>query len=280
VCRRCYGSDLSTGTLVQRGAAVGVVAGQSIGEPGTQLSMRAFHSGGVAFAQGDIRAGLPRVIDLFEAHPPAHPAILARHQGRVTIRKEVCGETTITIVDEAGEMWSTRLPAGQKPAISDGQSVVIGTPLSGGTVNPHELLSLLGSLATARYLVAEVQQVFRGTGVYIADKHIECIARQMLRFVVVGDEGDTSLLPGAVVERSAFEQAVAETLAEGGHPATASPLLFGLTRAALHTTSWIAAASFQETSRVLTRAAIGGQCDDVQGFKSRLVIGRRIPECR
>ncbi len=296
ICQRCYGIDLATGDLVRRGAAVGVIAAQSIGEPGTQLTMRTFHSGGIANAQGDITQGLPRVEELFEVRAPKHRAVISEIDGVVEIeRAEATGVRCVRVVsreercganpplpgnlsrDEACEERIYSIPAGQKLLIEDGQAVCAGTPLVAGTLDPRDLLSTLGRDAVVRYLVSEVQRVYRGTGVYLHEKHIEVIVRQMLRFVSVRDAGDTPLLPGEVVDRFAVEAINACVLTEGGAPALVSPVLFGLTRAALQTRSWIAAASFQETSRVLAWAAIRGELDTIQGLKEHLVVGRRIP---
>jgi len=296
LCQRCYGIDLATGHLVRRGTAVGVIAAQSIGEPGTQLTMRTFHSGGIANAQGDITLGLPRVEELFEVRAPKHRAIISEvdgvveiekeeatgaHRVRVTLREERCGANPAlpdnTTHDGVCEERIYAIPADQKLLVEYGQAVLAGTPLVAGALDPQDLLRTLGRAAVARYLVSEVQRVYRGTGVYLHDKHIEVIVRQMLRFVSVRDVGDTPLLPGEVVDRFTVEATNARVLAEGGSPALVSPVLFGLTRAALQTRSPLAAASFQDTSRVLAWAAIRGELDTIQGFKEHLVVGRRIP---
>ncbi len=279
ICCRCYGRDLATGNLVKRGAAVGVIAGQSIGEPGTQLTMRTFHSGGIANAQGDITQGLPRVSELFEARVPKGAALLAEIEGTIQIEKqEGAGRTVIRIIDSASALPTEQtreyeIVPGQSLAVQDGQAVDIGTPLTAGACNPRQLLSLQGRETVARYLINEVQRVYRGTGVYMNDKHIEVIVRQMLRYVQVTDPGDTDLLPGDTLDRFDFQIANVRTLAQGGQLAIAHPVLLGLTRTALHTSSWIAAALFQETSRVLTSAAIRGQVDFLKGFKERVVLG-------
>ena len=296
LCQRCYGIDLATGHLVRRGTAVGVIAAQSIGEPGTQLTMRTFHSGGIAHAQGDITLGLPRVEELFEVRAPKHRAIISEvdgvieiekeeatgaHRVRVTSREERCGANPAlpdnTTHDGVCEERIYAIPAGQKLLVEHGQAVLAGTPLVAGALNPKDLLRTLGCDGAARYLVSEVQCVYRGTGVYLHDKHIEVIVRQMLRFVSVRDAGDTSLLPGEIVDRFTVEAVNARVLAEGGTPALVSPVLLGLTRAALQTRSPLAAASFQDTARVLAWAAIRGELDTLQGLKERLVVGRRIP---
>jgi len=281
VCRHCYGSDLATGMVVSTAMAVGVIAGQSIGEPGTQLSMKAFHSGGIANAQGDIRQGLPRVIELFEARTPRPAVSLARCSG--TVATEVDDEHGTTVVhivpsDRGREdAWQCSVSATQKLAVEPGQWVEIGTPLALGALDLQDVLNVLGCEATARYLINEVQHVFRGTGVAIHDKHLECIVRQMLRYVQVGDTGDTTLLPGAIIDRFQFFSHNLQVWAQGGQPATARPVVFGLTKTVLHTSSWIAAASFQETSRVLMQAVLRGDRDPLIGLKERVVTGLRLP---
>jgi DNA-directed RNA polymerase subunit beta' len=280
ICCRCYGRDLATGELVKPGVAVGIIAGQSIGEPGTQLTMRTFHSGGIANAQGDITQGLPRVSELFEARVPRAAALLAEICGMVQIEKEADTEKTVIRIIPQGESDQAKVytvAAAQSLLVEDGACVQIGTPLTTGARNPRQVLALQGREATARYLLSEVQRVYRTTGVYINDKHIEVIVRQMLRYVQVSDPGDTSLLPGDLVDRFHFMRENTQTLSQGGTPALARPALPGLTRVALQTASWIAAASFQETSRVLTGAAIRGQVDPLRGYKERIVLGARIP---
>jgi DNA-directed RNA polymerase subunit beta' len=278
VCQHCYGADLATGKLVRPAMAVGVIAGQSIGEPGTQLSMKAFHSGGIANAQGDIRAGLPRVIELFEARPPSPKAPLAHCSGVATIEQHAkTGQCIIIITPEQEKPWQCQLAFGQKPVVAQGQWVEMGTPLCNGAIDLREQIGHLGSEATARYLIHEVQRVFRATGVFLHDKHLECIVRQMLRYVQISDPGDTTLLPGQIIDRFQFFDDNRQIWAQGGHPATARPVIFGLTRAILQTSSWIAAASFQETSRVLTYAALSAQTDHLIGLKSRVIAGMRLP---
>ncbi len=296
ICQQCYGIDLATGHLVRKGTAVGVIAAQSIGEPGTQLTMRTFHSGGIANAQGDITLGLPRVEELFEVRAPKNRAVISEVDGVVEIeRDEATGLQRVRVTsrearcvaspdppgspscDEACEERTYSIPAGQKLLVEQGQAILAGTPLVAGPLNPQDLLRTLGRDALARYIVSEVQRVYRGTGVYLHDKHIEIIVRQMLRFVSVREMGDTPLLPGEVVDHFVVEAINADVLAEGGTPALVHPVLFGLTRTALQARSWLAAASFQDTSRVLAWAAIRGELDTLQGFKERLVVGRPIP---
>lgn len=284
VCCRCYGRDLATGKMVRRGVAVGIIAGQSIGEPGTQLTMRTFHSGGIANAQGDITQGLPRVSELFEARVPRSAALLAETEGIIQIKKRAdTGKTVIRIVGSVSSDCSTDQPKaydvapGQSPLVEDGQTVSIGTPLTTGAHNPRQILDLQGREAAARYLLNEVQRIYRSTGVYISDKHVEVIVRQMLRYVLLSHPGDTTLLPGDLIDRFSFTKANAQVLAQGGEIALARPALLGLTRTALHTSSWVAAASFQETSKVLINAAIRCQVDPLKGYKERIVLGARIP---
>ena len=287
ICCRCYGQDLATGTLVKQGVAVGIIAGQSIGEPGTQLTMRTFHSGGIANAQGDITQGLPRVSELFEARIPKRAALLAEIDGTVQIDPRA--DTGTTIIHLVGKdtcdlasdqlLKAYELAPHQRPIVEDGQMVASGTPLTTGTCNPRQLLDFQGREATARYLINEVQCVYRHAGACINDKHVEVIVRQMLRSVQICDPGDTTLLPGDLMDRFTFMYANEAILAQGGAPAQARPVLLGLTKTALHIASWIAAASFQETSKVLTHAAIRGQVDPLRGYKERVVLGARIPEC-
>ena len=296
ICQRCYGTDLATGHLVRRGTAVGVIAAQSIGEPGTQLTMRTFHSGGIANAQGDITLGLPRVEELFEVRRPANRAIISEIDGVAEIeRDEATGEQRVHVISREehccahtplpnnsvpGKVFEERtysFPAGQKVLVEHRQAILAGTPLVAGAIDPQDLLRTLGRDAVACYLVSEVQRVYRGTGVYLPHKHIEVIVRQMLRFVSVRDVRDTPLLPGEVADRFTVEAVNAGVLAQGGSPALCSPVLFGITKAALQMRSSLATASFQDTSRVLAWAAIRGERDTLQGFKERLVVGQRIP---
>jgi len=296
ICQRCYGLDLATGLLVRNGAAVGIIAAQSIGEPGTQLTMRTFHSGGIAGAQGDITQGLPRVEELFEVKTPRNRAVLSEIDGEVSIehdtpsgarRLRVISQGTGSPACEAGssgrEAWgeceerSYTLAAGQRLVVEHGQRIAAGAPLSAGAFDPRDLLAALGREAVAHYLTSEVQRVFRGTGVYLNDKHVEVVVRQMLRFVAVTDGGDSSLLPGEIADRFVVEATNAHVLAQGGAPALARPVVLGLTASALLSRSWLAAASFQATSRVLTHAAIRGQRDDIRGYKERVILARPIP---
>jgi DNA-directed RNA polymerase subunit beta' len=276
ICQQCYGTDLASGRKVWLGTAVGIIAGQSVGEPGTQLTMRTFHSGGVANAQGDITQGLPRVEELFDGRVPKNKAVLSDIEGIVSVKKDEAGIRHIHVTAPDEERVYD-VGVGRQLLVKDGQRVTPGQALTAGHPDPQDILRLLGRDATARYLVSSVQKVYRATGVYLADKHIECIVRQMLRYVCVNDPGDTRLFPGEITDRFAYAEMNAQVLAQGGTPARAQPVLLGLTKAVLQTRSWIAAASFQDTSRVLMKAAIRGQRDGILGYKERLVLGRRIP---
>jgi DNA-directed RNA polymerase subunit beta' len=342
VCRYCYGRNLATGRLVEIGEAVGVIAAQSIGEPGTQLTMRTFHTGGVAGL--DITQGLPRVEELFEARIPKGKAILAESGGRVeVIRAEagrkvrvvsheefdvthpiekgmtldsaaaegsvvtegqilargtkakelqvvnarIGGRVTLAKVGRSGgevrvraldeEVKEYPIPHGAQMRVSDGDEVRAGDPLTVGSISPQELLYISGREAVQDYLVREVQRVYRSQGVDINDKHIEVIVRQMMRKVRVESGGDTELLPGEIISQFEYDEANAQVLAEGGEPAIASTVLLGLIKAALNTASWLSAASFQETTRVLTEAAISGKVDRLRGLKENVIIGKLIP---
>jgi len=342
LCSKCYGHDLSANSLVQLGSAVGIIAAQSIGEPGTQLTMRTFHTGGIAGAQGDITQGLPRVEELFEARVPKDRAEISEIDGTVEIAQDegrgtrtvrvvdtnafldeyplpagsqvlvhtgqrmhtgqvialqhardghapnpvvartggeaLCGpDGTITISCEERDERSYSIPAGRTLAVTAGQRIVAGTPLTTGNLDPLAILRVLGREGVQIYLVREIQRVYRQTGVYIDDKHAEVIVRQMLRRVRVDDPGDSDLLPGSLVDRFRYEDINAATLAEGGDPATARTVLLGITKASLATESWLAAASFQETTRVLTRAAVEAQVDHLVGLKEHVIIGKLIP---
>ena len=343
ICRRCYGWSLATGYLVPLGEAVGIIAAQSIGEPGTQLTMRTFHTGGVAGRGGDITQGLPRVEELFEARVPKDQAIIAEvdgiaHVERVdnsakiiisageeTERLELPEDYDLTIpsgstvesgaivampkgqgksrskkaqakaitAGKAGRLFrrgsalivtretpDTReypVPAAARILIHDGQEVTAGVQLTDGAPNPQDILRIQGRQAVQLYLVEEVQRVYRSQGVTINDKHIEVIVRQMLRRVRVDAQGDTDMLPGELKDRFQYELANAKVLAEGGEPATATPVLLGVTKASLTTESFLAAASFQETTKVLTDAAIAGEVDRLVGLKENVIIGKLIP---
>ncbi|NQV27861.1 MAG: hypothetical protein HQ518_26220, partial [Rhodopirellula sp.] len=347
ICVKCYGRDMALGGAVEQGTAVGIIAAQSIGEPGTQLTMRTFHTGGVAGK--DITSGLPRVVELFEARQPKGMAVLSEiggtvelaqlPEGRVvrvisteefseemeipkTHRQTVktgdwvdAGEPILSVKktakaaavkagtdaeleDEitapvAGTVQVTKtsvritwnetdereyvIPAASEILLSDGEKIEPGRALTDGPRNPQDILRIEGQAAVQRYLVDEVQAVYRSQGVQLHDKHIEVIVRQMMRKVRVDNPGDSDLLPGELVDRHDYEYANNNMLAEGGEPATASPVLLGVTRASLNTQSFLAAASFQETARVLTEAAVNGSVDRLNGLKENVIIGRLIP---
>jgi DNA-directed RNA polymerase subunit beta' len=342
VCRKCYGRDLAANAMVRPGTAVGIIAAQSIGEPGTQLTLRTFHTGGIAGAQGDITQGLPRVEELFEARVPKDKAELSEIDGVVEITKdENSGARTVRVVStsvffdeyplpagsqvlagnqervskdqvialvpaeddgdplpvrartegevlidadgrlgirfEEHEERSYAIPAARNIVVSNGQKIQAGTPITSGQRDPQDVLRIQGRDAAQMYLVKEVQRVYRNTGVYLNDKHIEVIVRQMLRRVKVDEPGDTEMLPDDLVDRFAFADANTRVLAEGGEPATAQTVLLGVTRASLNTDSFLAAASFQETTRVLTGAAVEAQTDHLVGLKENVIIGKPIP---
>ena len=278
ICARCYGANMSNGKMVDVGEAVGIIAAQSIGEPGTQLTMRTFHTGGVATGE-DITQGLPRVEELFEARKPKREATLAEISGIVRMSQDSKKRREIIITSDDGEGETKKYPInyGSKLKVQEGDHVNAGDELIEGSINPHDLLRILGVKAVQDYQVREVQSVYRRQGVEIADKHIEVIVRQMLRKVKVEDANDTNLLPGALVDIFRFEAENRRTMEEGGRPATAKRILLGITKAALATESFLSAASFQETTRVLTEAAIKGKNDPLIGLKENVILGKLIP---
>jgi DNA-directed RNA polymerase subunit beta' len=283
VCQKCYGLFLATGGMCEIGDAVGIIAAQSIGEPGTQLTMRTFHSGGVAGA--DITHGLPRVVEIFEARNPKGAAKLAEVGGTVKIEDSERGPKISIVTDEKGEDGeplepvSYQLPRRTRVLVQDGQTVEPGDALHEGSLNPADLLRLKGATATELYLVAEVQKVYRSQGVDIHDKHIELVVRQMLKKVRVENAGDTDLLPGQLVDRVVFERENARVKKEKSkkEQATFEPLILGITKASLATESFLSAASFQETTKVLTDASIEGKVDRLLGLKENVIIGKLIP---
>jgi DNA-directed RNA polymerase subunit beta' len=275
VCAKCYGRNLATGYPVEIGEAVGIIAAQSIGEPGTQLTMRTFHTGGVAGE--DITQGLPRVEELFEARRPKGQAIIAEAPGVVTRIGEGRGRREIEVVGPDGESRVYQVPYGSRLKVEVGSQLVPGDELTEGPVNPHDLLKVKGIRAAQLYLLREVQRVYRMQGVEINDKHIEIMIRQMFRKVKVEDPGDTTLLPGGIVDRFELEEENARVEAEGGKPATSRPVILGITKASLATDSFLSAASFQETTRVLTEAAIKGRVDPLLGLKENVIIGKLVP---
>ena len=276
VCALCYGRSLASGRIVDIGEAVGIIAAQSIGEPGTQLTMRTFHTGGVAGE--DITHGLPRVQELFEARKPKGEAQITELSGEVTIEDDDEKHVRrIRVTSDDGDMVEYPVSFRARLAVSDGDRVEVAQQLTEGSVNPHEKLRVEGVLALQQHLVDEVQQVYRSQGVTIHDKHIELIARQMLRKVHIIEPGDTTFLPGDMVARRKFEETNAEIVENGGVPASARPILLGITKASLATDSWLSAASFQETTRVLTDAAISAKSDPLLGLKENVIIGKLIP---
>ncbi|AEG43438.1 DNA-directed RNA polymerase subunit beta' [Isoptericola variabilis] len=275
-CAKCYGRSLATGKLVDIGEAVGIIAAQSIGEPGTQLTMRTFHTGGVASAE-DITQGLPRVTELFEARTPKGEAPIAEYTGTVTIEDTERTRHLVLTPDDGGEEIRYPVTKRARLLVADGDHVQVGTQLVQGAVDPKKVLRILGPRAAQKHLVDEVQETYRSQGVDIHDKHIEVIVRQMLRRVTVLDSGDTDLLPGELAERTRFEDANRKAVAEGGQPASGRPELMGITKASLATDSWLSAASFQETTRVLTEAAMSGRRDPLLGLKENVIIGKLIP---
>ena len=278
VCARCYGANMTNGKLVDVGEAVGIIAAQSIGEPGTQLTMRTFHTGGVATG-ADITQGLPRVEELFEARRPKSEAALAEITGIVHISTDSKKRRELIITSQNGDAEVKKYPInyGAKLKVEEGQLVHAGDELIEGSINPGDLLRILGIKPVQDYLVKEVQSVYRRQGIEIADKHIEVIVRQMLRKVKIEEANDTDLLPGSLVDVFRFEQANMKAIEAGGRPATAKRTLLGITKAALATESFLSAASFQETTRVLTEAAIKGKVDPLLGLKENVIIGKAIP---
>lgn len=274
VCIKCYGRNLATGKMVDVGEAVGIIAAQSIGEPGTQLTMRTFHTGGVA--GDDITQGLPRVEELFEARKPKGQAIISEYSGICKIT-EVKNVRKLTIITENNEEKVYQVPFGSRIKVKDGSYVAAGDLLTEGSANPHDILKVKGIHGVQQYLVQEVQNVYRSQGVWINDRHIEVVVRQMLRKRKVEHAGDTDLLPGGLVDVFELEEENRRVEAEGGEPATAKPVLLGITKASLATDSFLSAASFQETTRVLTEAAIKGKQDPLLGLKENVIIGKLIP---
>jgi len=273
-CRACYGRNLATGRLVDVGEAVGIIAAQSIGEPGTQLTMRTFHTGGVA--GDDITQGLPRVEELFEARKPKGQAVIAELVGRISMAENK-GRREMTITADDGETTTYPIPYGARIKVRDGASVIAGDELTEGSINPHDLLRIRGLRGVQMYLLREVQKVYNLQGVDINDKHIEVMVRQMLRKVKVEDPGDTELLPGGFIDIFDFEDHNEKVIMDGGVPAVARPMLLGITKASLATDSFLSAASFQETTRVLTDAAIKGKRDPLLGLKENVIIGKLVP---
>ena len=281
VCIKCYGANLATGEPVTVGEAVGIIAAQSIGEPGTQLTMRTFHTGGAA-DQSDITTGLPRIEELFEARKPKMLAIMSEIDGVVSFREIKKSQHVIVTADD-GEEKAYLIPYGFRLKVDEGQRVTKGAQLTEGAQNPHDILAILGVEAVHDYLIREVQRTYRMQGVDINDKHIEVIVRQMMRKVRIVDAGDSKFLPGTVVEKMDFrlenERLAREAEEKGVEPklAVSAPTLMGITKASLATDSFLSAASFQETTRVLTDAAIKGKTDPLIGLKENVIIGKLLP---
>ena len=275
VCAKCYGANMATGEAVQVGEAVGIVAAQSIGEPGTQLTMRTFHTGGVA--GDDITQGLPRVEELFEARKPKGLAIITEFAGRATISDTKKKREVIVTNDQTGESKAYLIPYGSRIKVQDGAMLEAGDELTEGSVNPHDILKIKGLRAVQDYMLQEVQRVYRLQGVDINDKHIEVIVRQMLKKVRIEEKGDTDFLPGTMVDVLEFNEVNEQMEAEGKAPAAGEQIMLGITKASLATDSFLSAASFQETTKVLTEAAIKGKVDHLVGLKENVIIGKHIP---
>ena len=280
VCAKCYGHSLANGNPIQIGEAVGVIAAQSIGEPGTQLTMRTFHTGGIASAE-DITQGLPRVVELFESRQPKNSAILSRNAGTVHI-EEIKKARHVFVTSEDGEVADYTVPFGYRMRVDEGDHIEKGESITEGSINPHDILEVIGEEAVQNYIISEVQKVYRLQGVDINDKHIEVIIRQMMRKVKIETPGSSYLLPGAVVDKNEYARIVKglEERRENGEDIempTTTPVILGITKASLATDSFLAAASFQETTRVLTDAAIHGKVDPLLGLKENVIIGKLIP---
>ena len=275
VCAKCYGANMATGEPVQVGEAVGIIAAQSIGEPGTQLTMRTFHNGGVA--GGDITQGLPRVEELFEARKPKGLAIITEIAGTANLNDTKKKREIIVTNHETGESKAYLIPYGSRIKVTDGAELEAGDELTEGSINPHDILRIKGIRAVQDYMIQEVQRVYRLQGVEINDKHIEVIVRQMLKKIRIEESGDTEFLPGTNVDRLEFEDVNEVLEAEGKEPAIGEPIIMGITKASLATNSFLSAASFQETTKVLTEAAIKGKIDPLVGLKENVIIGKHIP---
>ena len=275
VCAKCYGANMATGEPVQVGEAVGIIAAQSIGEPGTQLTMRTFHTGGVA--GGDITQGLPRVEELFEARKPKGLAIITEFGGTATINDTKKKREIIVTNNETGESKAYLIPYGSRIKVQDGAELGAGDELTEGSVNPHDILKIKGLRAVQDYMIQEVQRVYRLQGVEINDKHIEVVVRQMLKKIRIKENGDSEFLPGTMVDTLDFEDTNERLIAEGKEPAVGEQVMLGITKASLATNSFLSAASFQETTKVLTEAAIKGKIDPLIGLKENVIIGKLIP---
>jgi DNA-directed RNA polymerase subunit beta' len=278
ICAKCYGANMATGEAVQVGEAVGIIAAQSIGEPGTQLTMRTFHTGGVA--GDDITQGLPRVEELFEARKPKGLAIISEIAGKAVLKDTKKKKEVVVTNEETGEIKTYLIPYGSRTKITEnpeGQMIEAGDELTDGSVNPHDILKIKGIRAVQDYMLREVQRVYRLQGVEINDKHIEVIVRQMLKKVRIEDNGDSEFLPGTLVDALELDDINAALEAEGKQPAEGNQIMLGITKASLATNSFMSAASFQETTKVLTEAAIKGKVDPLIGLKENVIIGKLIP---
>lgn len=275
ICAKCYGANMSTGEAVQVGEAVGIIAAQSIGEPGTQLTMRTFHTGGVA--GDDITQGLPRVEELFEARKPKGLAIIAEFGGVAVIQDTKKKREVIITDNESGESKAYLIPYGSRIKIQDGVTLEAGDELTEGSVNPHDILKIKGVRAVQDYMIQEVQRVYRLQGVEINDKHIEVIVRQMLKKIRIENNGDSVLLPGTLVDTLELDDINEQLELDGKELAEGKQVMLGITKASLATNSFLSAASFQETTKVLTEAAIKGKIDPLIGLKENVIIGKLIP---
>lgn len=275
ICAKCYGANMATGQAVQVGESVGIIAAQSIGEPGTQLTMRTFHTGGVA--GNDITQGLPRVEELFEARKPKGLAIITEFAGIATIKDTKKKREIIVTNEETGETKAYLIPYGSRIKILDGAVLEAGDELTEGSVNPHDILKIKGVRAVQDYMIQEVQRVYRLQGVEINDKHIEVIVRQMLKKIRIENNGDSEFLPGTLVDILDYEDANEKLEEEGLELAEGKQVMLGITKASLATNSFLSAASFQETTKVLTEAAIKGKVDPLIGLKENVLIGKLIP---
>ena len=274
VCAKCYGMNMATAQKINIGESVGIIAAQSIGEPGTQLTMRTFHTGGVAGS--DITQGLPRVEELFEARKPKGLAIVTEIAGTVSI-DDTKKKRTVIVTGNDGETKEYDIPFGSRLKVSKDDVIEAGDEITEGSVNPHDILKIKGIDGVRRYLLSEVQKVYRLQGVDINDKHLEVVVRQMTRKVKVLESGDTDLLPGTMIDMFDFREENERAIANGGEEAQGEQVLLGITKAALATDSFLSAASFQETTRVLTDAAIKGKIDPLIGLKENVIIGKLIP---
>ena len=274
VCRHCYGVNLATGSMVEIGEAVGIMAAQAIGEPGTQLTMRTFHTGGVAGA--DITQGLPRVEELFEARSPKGKSTIAEVDGKITKIEDVQGKWKITIHND-NEDREHITAYGAKLRVEKGDVVSAGDRLTEGNISPKELLAVTDPITVQEYILKEVQKVYRSQGVEPNDKHIELIAKRMISKIKIMEQGDTDLLPGTMVSILEFTKGNKDVIIEGKKPAIGKPILLGITKASLETDSFLSAASFQETTRVLTEASVKGKVDKLHGLKENVIIGKLIP---